>query len=116
SVRGDRYRFTLNNDYWKPEEQPVERVVIHQMVDTTARVNALRSGQLDITTVAQTQANALERLGFNIAAPNKVHFLLAAWDARGEVVPALKDERVRRAFSLAIDRTAILRAVYGDRG
>ncbi|MEK7944418.1 ABC transporter substrate-binding protein [Pigmentiphaga sp. YJ18] len=116
SVHGTQYVFARNKDYWNPAAQRVDTVFIQQMTESAARVNALRSGQLDVATVPQDQAAALEKLGFRIAAANRVHYLMAVWDAGGSVVKPLADVRVRRAMSLAIDRQAVLKVIFGGRG
>jgi peptide/nickel transport system substrate-binding protein len=116
TVRGERYVFSRNDAYWAPSAQPVETVIIQQMVDPTARVNALRGRQLDIATVPQEQASTLRKLGFKLIAQNKAYYLFAVWDAEGSAVPALRDIRVRRAMSLALNRDAILSVVFGGFG
>lgn len=116
TVYGDRYVFVRNEAYWNPKTQSADTVVIQQMIETTARVNALRSGQLDVATVPQDQAVALEKLGFKISAANKVYYLLSVWDSRGTVVKPLADRKVRQAISLAINREAVLKVIFGGRG
>lgn len=116
SIRGDRYVYTRNASHWNAAARSFETVVIQQMTEAAARTNALRSGQLDVATVPQDQAGALERLGFRIHVANKVYYMLSVWDARGTAVKALADARVRRAISLAIDRQAVLKAIFGGRG
>lgn len=116
SVRGDRYVYARKPSHWNSAEPAIETVVIQQMTEAAARTNALRSGQVDVATVPQDQASALEKLGFRIHVANHVHYMLAVWDARGTAVKALADARVRRAISLAIDRQAVLKAIFGGRG
>lgn len=116
TIHGDRYVFERHEGYWNPKAQGVDTVVIQQMTEATARINALRSGQVDVVTVPQDQAAALEKLGFRISAANKVYYLLSVWDSRGTVVKPLANPKVRQAVSLAINRDAVLKAIFGGRG
>jgi len=116
SVRGDRYTYVRNESYWNPDEQPVNTVVIRQMTDSAARVNALRTGQIDVAAITQTQGDALEKLGFKVMPTNMVLYMVGIWDADGTVVPALKNPQVREAIRLAINRKAVLKVIFSDRG
>lgn len=113
---GGAYVFEAVNADWRKDEPAAQRVVIHQMTEAAARINALRNGQLDIATVPQDQATALERLGFKIMKANTVHYLMAGWDAKGENVAALANPDVRKAMGLAVNRAAVLKAIFGGRG
>lgn len=116
SARGDKYAYVANDEYWNPDEQPVNAITIYQMTDPATRVNALRSGQLDIAAITQTQGRALEGLGFTVMPTNMVFYLMGVWDSEGTIVPALGDPKVRKAIRLALNRDAILRALYDGRG
>ena len=116
STRGDHYLFKKNEQYWNPAEQPVNTIAVREIVDAAARVNALRSGQVDIAAINPDQADALEKLGFRVAVTSVVMRMLGVWDSGGTVVPALKDRQVRQAIRLAINRKAVLRALFADRG
>src|SRR5699024_2985370 len=63
-----------------------------------------------------TQGRALEELGFTVMPTNMVFYLMGIWDSEGTVVPALGDTNVRKAIRLALNREAILRALYDGRG
>lgn len=113
---GGAYVFDAVENDWRGAAPAAQRVVIHQMTEAAARINALRNGQLDVATVPQDQAAALERLGFSIMKANTVHYLMAAWDAKGEDVAALGNPDVRKAMGLAVNRAAVLKAIFGGRG
>lgn len=116
SVRGERYTYARTPGYWNPAVQRIDTLVIRQMTDAAARVNALRAGQLDIAFIQQEQAEPLARLGFQVAAPNVIFQVLQIADAGGKTIPALADKRVREAIGLALDRNAILAVLYKGRG
>lgn len=103
--------YTKNASYWRTGEPYVDSVEIISLPDETARVNALRSGQVDcITDLPNAQVST-------VRADKK----LAVLNARtGAYVPiamnCLKgpftDVRVRQAFRLMIDREAVVKQAY----
>ncbi len=121
---GQRLVVVRNDDYWGGP-QPWARVEFRRIANGTARSAALLAGDVDIVenvppealasiraradlALATTLSNRLIYLAFNhrqeaphIAAPN------------GETLPAnpLRDIRVRRAISAAIDRTALVERI-----
>ncbi|WP_326701122.1 ABC transporter substrate-binding protein [Streptomyces sp. NBC_01754] len=115
---GAKYVYTANKDYWNPGLRKFDRIVIEPMADENARLNALRSGQIDGaigTAKTVSQVEAVKAL--------TVHTVSGDWqglslfDRGGEKVQALGDVRVRRAINHAIDKKAILKKVglgYGE--
>ncbi|MDD7973216.1 ABC transporter substrate-binding protein [Roseinatronobacter alkalisoli] len=108
SVGGRQYVYARNPDYWNPDAFPFERVTITPINDLVARLNALKSGQVDAGlgeagTVADAQANNLD------THTNPVNWMgLTIADRGGKIVPALADVRVRQAINMAFDSAAIL--------
>lgn len=111
SVLGRQYVYTRNADYWDAAAFPFERITITPMNDQVARLNAIKSGQVDAglgeaRTVADAEANGL-----------KVHKSDVNWlgvtiaDRNGKLVPALADVRVRQAINMAFDTESILKFV-----
>ncbi|MBW1638093.1 ABC transporter substrate-binding protein [Microbacterium resistens] len=116
SVVGSEYVFQRNEDYWG-DPLPFEELRIKNMPDETARLNALKSGQID-TTIFNTVANAseAEAAGFTYV-PSEVDWAGMTWyDRGGDLNPALGDVRVRQALNYAIDRETLLRQLQGGRG
>jgi peptide/nickel transport system substrate-binding protein len=103
--------YTKNTSYWRNGEPYVDSVEIISLPDETARVNALRSGQVDcITDLPNAQVST-------VRADKKLAVLNAK---TGAYVPiamnCLKgpftDVRVRQAFRLMIDREAVVKQAY----
>ncbi|WP_435747262.1 ABC transporter substrate-binding protein [Microbacterium sp. PMB16] len=108
TVVGSQYTFTRNPDYWG-SEFPYATIVFKYLPDATARLNALRSGQID-TTILSDQKGATEAKKSGLTfVPSDVNWQgLPLFDRGGAVTPALGDVRVRQALNYAIDRDGIL--------
>ena len=108
SREGDVHVYTLNDGYWNPSAQGVERIEVYDIPDAQARLNALRTGQLDIAHVAgptAAEAGADPSLGLIEMGTNLV-LGIPILDRDGTVVPAFASPLVREAMSIAIDRDA----------
>ena len=108
SREGDVHVYTLNDSYWNPSAQGVERIEIYDIPDAQARLNALKTGQLDIAAVAgpaAAEAGADPSLGLIEMGTNLV-LGIPILDRDGTVVPAFASPLVREAMSIAIDRDA----------
>jgi peptide/nickel transport system substrate-binding protein len=105
---GSQYTYVRNEEYWNADEFPYDTVVVKPMTDLTARLNAIKSGQVnaaiaDAKSIAEAEAS---RLTVSTTAVNWLGLFIS--DRDGAVVPALGDVRVRQALNYAFDRQAIL--------
>lgn len=93
----------------------IDRILFYEIPDETALIQALQSGQVDLTTtVSPDAARDLENRGFRTAVTPTAQVLAFAINVEGTTNPALKDARVRQALNMAIDRQAISETVmYG---
>lgn len=111
SVIGRQYVFVRNPDYWNAAAFPFERVTITPINDAVARLNALKSGQIDggmsdARAVADAEAN-----GLTVNRIDVDWFGLIMADREGKITPALADPRVRQAINMAFDAKSILEFV-----
>lgn len=95
--------------YWDPEAQGLAGVEMSFMADTTAILNAVKSGSADAGAIREPEIDGAKSAGLNVVEGYDLGFgnLLMNPDE----VPALKDERVRMAVNLAIDRQEIVDGV-----
>ena len=122
---GDNYQITVNNNYWgvKPD---FDDVTFKIMPDGASRVAALLAGDVDILEgLSPSSVPAVEsKDGFKVAKRASARTLWLYVDTQNDNSPfvtdndgnsmsvnPLKDKRVRKALSLAIDRDAIVSKV-----
>lgn len=112
STSGATHVFTRNPDYTNPDLFAYDAVTISILEDVTSRVNALKSGQIDVAPIGSATAADAEAAGFAL---NQLYSSAAGMilgDRRGEIVPALGDVRVRQAMNMAFDREAMVDSIF----
>jgi peptide/nickel transport system substrate-binding protein len=108
--------YVRNPDYFNPERYPYDRIVLKVLVDATAKLNALKSGQVDVAQVEPTTAAEAEGAGLVLhTAPTSTIGLVVKDAAESELAP-LRDVRVRQAISYAFDRQAIVDTILNGYG
>lgn len=101
-------------DYWNPDVVDVARVEIMVLSDAAARINAIRSGQLDLVELEPAQIAEAESVGLPI--DETVLQTVISLQVSSTNVPAFADERVRQAMNFAIDREGIVQGLLGGHG
>jgi peptide/nickel transport system substrate-binding protein len=124
--RGSEIIYERNDNYWG--EKPLfDRVVYKPITNSAARVAALMSGGVDMVEDPPTDDVAALKSNdrFNIVEKPSSRVIFVALDQEGEPSPGitgtdgknpLKDVRVRKALSLALDRQAIVDRIMGGVG
>lgn len=112
---GAEVTFIRNPDYWGDESaQKLSELRLINAGGEDARLNALQSGQVDVTLLTSRTApdsEALEATGDF----NRVEYVSTRsylFHMNLDRNPALQDVRVRRAISMAIDRETIAATVF----
>ncbi|MCW2872403.1 ABC transporter substrate-binding protein [Actinacidiphila oryziradicis] len=110
TTAGTQYTYTRNADYWNSKAFPYNKIVIKYLSDSTARTNALLSGQINGTLVDASRMSTVKARGMNVITyqPGDIEGLYI-WDRGGTKVPALGKLKVRQALNYAIDRQAIIK-------
>ena len=111
---GNRSAYERFDGYWDPDAARVARLELLLIPDETTRMNAVRSGQVDGTTISNLQIQQARRYGLKVQSGvglEVLHIQLNRTRA------GFDDVRVRQAMNHAIDRRAIIRALsfgYGQ--
>jgi peptide/nickel transport system substrate-binding protein len=110
-VKGDHITLRKFKDYWEPGLPYLDEVVFRPIPDPSTKLAGLRSGALDVVDeIPSRDVAGLRQAG---------EFKLGTMEGtRWRVVhlnltkPPLDNVAIRQALSLAVDRDAIVRAVY----
>ncbi|MFC3996251.1 ABC transporter substrate-binding protein [Nocardiopsis sediminis] len=117
SVSGSQLVFTAREDYWNPDLQKFDTIVLKTYAELTARLNAVLSGQVDATTLDASTASQAEDAGLARLEDYQVDWQgLILMDREGAMVPALGEVKVRQAINLAIDRETMLESILLGHG
>lgn len=112
STSGSIYRFEKRNDYWNADAYAYDVIEFVTMPDSTARLNALMSGEIDGAVIDFDQAAEAREVGLHVLSNPGTWTGLYINDRAGEAVPALGDVRVRRAMNMVFDREAIAEHMF----
>jgi peptide/nickel transport system substrate-binding protein len=111
---GQETRMVKNANYWREGEPKVDEVVMIDIPDATARVNALLSGDVDmIMDVPASQISTVESSGMSTLVSQT-----GSWDpiVMNTTSAPFDDVRVREAMKLIIDRNQMIEQVLAGRG
>jgi peptide/nickel transport system substrate-binding protein len=108
---GKQMTYTKFDKYWNPSAQRVAKIVVPIMIDTNARIRALRDGSIQ---AAPMTPDVLDQVSsskdIKVQADNTLStFLLYLNLSR----PGLNNVKARQALSYAIDRQTIAKGLHG---
>jgi peptide/nickel transport system substrate-binding protein len=113
SVKGDRYVLVPNPRYYNKTSVRFSRIELKIIPAASSRLQALQSGQLDVAVGDISTNQAAQRAGLQIAqALSQISVLLV--NTRAE--PKLNDVRVRQALNYAMNRRAVVKALFRSWG
>lgn len=115
TTQGSTYTFTKRDDYWNADAYPYEELVIQIMPDVTARLNALKTGQVDAATISTETVAEAEGSGLEVSELVDATNGIVIFDRDGTQVPALADVRVRQAINMVFDREGIATGLFQGR-
>lgn len=112
---GERAILKKNPSYWDEGKPYLEEVVIFYMPGAEARVEALRTGSVDVVyPLSATEAWGLENApGVKVSEVAGSSYLNLIMDVTQE---PFTNKKVRQAFQAAIDREAVLKTACMGRG
>ncbi|MBT0774010.1 ABC transporter substrate-binding protein [Kineosporia sp. J2-2] len=104
-----------NPDYYG-QAPTLDAIELVSIADGTARVNALRQGQVDyISGITPAQAQTLDGVEGATVTTSELPYASYLQFTMNTAAEPFDDERVREAFKLAVDRQKILQNVYYGR-
>jgi peptide/nickel transport system substrate-binding protein len=116
TVAGSTYTFVKSKDYWDPSLQVYDKIVVKPILDPTATLNALMSGQVNAATINVKSEAQAKNAGMTEYKFGTDWQGLVIYDRDGKMVPALKDPRVRQAINYAIDKDSLIKQVFKGLG
>jgi len=116
TLKGSTYVLDANPKYWDKSKQKFDTVTFKVITDTTARLNAILSGQIDATLLDYPTTAPAVSGGLKLKQSFVDWSGILLWDRAGTKVKALGDVRVRQAINMAFDRPAMLKALLGGTG
>lgn len=104
---------TKNPDYYIKDTPKLDKVVYYTMKEESARLSAIRTGEIDFTTVSAKSAELLGKSkDLTIKPYQSLEYSYVGFNVNNK---PLNDEKVRQALSLATDRQSIADIVWnGD--
>ena len=113
SREGEVRVYVPNPTYWDKDKIGLARYEVLEVPDDTARLNALKTGQIDAGNwLSNPQAAIIDRTPDLKLIRNNggLNYHVIISDREGTVVPAFADPLVRKAMAFAIDREGFNRA------
>ncbi len=114
TVTGDHYVFVQNPNYWDKTRQHWTSVTVRAITNPSSMIQAMQAGQVQAALGDATTLTAAASAGLDVTAPPQTLTGLNLADRAGQLTPALGDVRVRQALNMAVDRTTIAKALYGN--
>lgn len=114
SREGEVRVYVPNPTYWDKDKIGLARYEVWEIPDDTARLNALKTGQIDAGNwLSNPQAAIIDRTPDLKLIRNNggLNYHVIISDREGTVVPAFADPLVRKAMALAIDREGFNKAI-----
>jgi len=108
----DHLTMTENEEYWG-EKASIETVVFYPIVDSSTRIAALLTGEVDLIRQVPPESAVLveQDPGLQLISVPTGRVMHLGFN---HLKPYFADIRVRQALTMAIDKAAIARQLYGD--
>jgi peptide/nickel transport system substrate-binding protein len=111
----ESWTLVRNPSYWRAGNPKIDRLLVRIMPEDTARIAALRDGSIDVATFATPDVVRLLKgqAGITTVVQDTTDYYLVDLNA---VTSTFRDDRLRTAVSLAIDRAKIIDLALGGVG
>jgi peptide/nickel transport system substrate-binding protein len=109
-AEGSDFSLERWDGYWDPDAVKLRGINVRVLPDTATRVNAVRSGEVDIAAIEPADVATLENVsGVTVRLNNTLRYVYLAMNTAEE---PLGDLRVRQAIMHAIDREALVNGPF----
>lgn len=116
TIAGSQYVYDARDDYWNPEAQHWDRIIITVIENADQRLNALKVGEADYVAGDLGYADQAEAAGLQVLYAPTIVYGLSLLDRDGSLGSPLGDVRVRQAINHALDGEAIATGLLGKYG
>jgi len=114
-VRDDHVTLEANPNFFRKGLPKTQRLIMRVIKDNAARYLALKSGEVQVIELPNTDDVKASQSDPNIKTVFRPAFN-TSWIVMNMNDPSMKDVRVRQAISFAINRKAIVDAIYAGYG
>lgn len=114
-VKGERIELAAHDGYWDPQFPKVAQVTVFPMEEESTRIAAVQTGELDIANrLSADQAQVLNTTdGVSLLAyPTDRVYYIAFNNLTSGIGQPTEDVKVRQAMNMAVDREAIIDALF----
>jgi dipeptide transport system substrate-binding protein len=108
-------RFTGNKDYWQPEDVKIDNLIFAINTDASVRMQKLKAGECQITLFPRPADLASLKQDPNLAMPEQAGFNLG-YIAYNVTHKPFDQLAVRQALDMAVNKQAIINAIYEGAG
>ncbi|WP_067141302.1 peptide ABC transporter substrate-binding protein [Oceanivirga salmonicida] len=99
-----------NDNYYDKENVKLDKVIIKYIKDESSSLNAFKNGELDFTKLSSEEATKY----LEDSRLKKLNLARTAYIAYNTTNEAFKNENIRRAFSLSINKEGLVKSVFRD--
>ena len=108
-------RFTGNKDYWQPEDVKIDNLIFAINTDASVRMQKLKAGECQVTLFPRPADLASLKQDPNLAMPEQAGFNLG-YIAYNVTHKPFDQLAVRQALDMAVNKQAIINAIYEGAG
>jgi peptide/nickel transport system substrate-binding protein len=116
TITGDHYTYVPNPHYYDKAAVYWKKVVVRIITDPQSMLNALKTGQVQVSNGDATTMSAAGRAGLTITSAPLLWTGVTLADRGGTTARPLADLRVRQALNYATDRTSVASGLFPGTG
>lgn len=113
--KDQQIRYAKNPDYWNKDNVHIDNLIFAITKDSGVRAQKVQAGECNVSAYPKTAEVEAAKKGGKVTLLQQPGYN-TGYLAYNAEKPHLKDAKVRQALDMAIDKPAILKAVYGDAG